>query len=160
MRPLNEIIEEHSKDGVLDLGSIIPVLSDGLMERTTPITPTESLHAFIEAQDQVNHYLGQLVLSVASEVNALPKGFDQELGTFKAFLAYSSLSALYGEKEATESEGQPRQSEGQPRQSEGQTQLTVIEGGQGMEDEPPKLVVIDGGQPDKPGDGGAANIDG
>lgn len=96
MKPLHQLMEECiDEDGVLQLDEAVAALAEGIEKAGVPATPGDNIAAFIQAQKDVNIYLGRLVLEVAEEVNALPNGYDDEFSTYVAYLDFTILSALY-----------------------------------------------------------------
>ena len=101
MKPLKDIINESTDEsGVIDLEVAIGLIDENLQQSRTPINPTMALKAFMSAQGAINEYLGDLILSVAAEVNALPNGYDVERGTYSAYLTFANASSLYEVVEA------------------------------------------------------------
>lgn len=100
MNEYARIIEEATdEDGTVQLLVANKALSDAIEEIGVPVSPGDSFIAFIEAQKETNRYLGSLVLAVAAEVGGLEEDFEDEMGTFIAYLDFTILSALYRQLE-------------------------------------------------------------
>lgn len=96
MRPLNEIIVEHidDKDVFDESGAVDAVLAAATLagKQFDPDSYTLMLEVYMELS--IN-YLGELVLTIADEVGALPEGVPTEKENIRTALKINKVSALY-----------------------------------------------------------------
>lgn len=101
MKPFEDIIiEATDEDGTVQLDVAITQLVAAIESSGVELTPGDHIASFIGAQKDINIYMARLILEVASEVNALPNGFDDEFNTFVAYLDFTILAALYKQIDA------------------------------------------------------------
>lgn len=101
MKAIAEIIQDSlDDDEVLQLDTAIEAMTDELGASSVHINPQMSISAFIQATEEQIVYLGDLVLSIADQVNALPQGIEAERVTLGAFLKFTQVKALYEQVQA------------------------------------------------------------
>lgn len=97
MRPLSDIIEEHTSEDSVDLPAIIEAAS---AEMGAP----PSVDAQVAIQMLANHlewglkYVGGLALQTADEVGALPDGFEASYNSLVLALEFDNFRQLYNYK--------------------------------------------------------------
>lgn len=99
MKSSKEILNAANSGEEFDVTDVIEEMMSELQKNTTPLPPAAQLLARMNAFDKKINYLGDLILTLAEQVNALPNGIENEAETFVRFLDFCDIEAVYLEVE-------------------------------------------------------------
>ncbi len=100
MEPLQDLLDKHADPltDKLDLQAVIDEMT-ALLEKAAEdgfaVQPVEMILINERHVDTMIDYLGNLFLSFADELGALPEGAEVEAGNFQLFKTHSKVSAVY-----------------------------------------------------------------
>ena len=95
MKTIEELLASAADGEEIDLDEAINLLAEEIKAQRPTITAAQQLLARMDAFDKKVAYIGDLILTIADQVNALPNGIDQEANTFLRFLDFAEIEALY-----------------------------------------------------------------
>ena len=100
MEPLQDLLDKHADPLIdkLDLQAVIDEMT-AVLEKAAEdgfaVQPVEMILINERHTDTMVDYLGNLFLSLADELGALPEGAEVEAANFQLFKTHSKVSAVY-----------------------------------------------------------------
>ena len=95
MKSIDELLADAADGGEIDLDEAIDLMAEELRKNAARVTASQQLLARMDAFDKKVAYIGDLILTIADQINALPSGIEKESATFLRFLDFADIEALY-----------------------------------------------------------------